>query len=386
MKKLSILGSTGSIGVNTLEIVAQHPDKFQVVALAGGKNLSRMKEQILRFSPDVASLWDEETARQLRQNLSSHPTQILSGTDGLMAVATHPQASMVVSALVGSAGLLPTLAAVKAGKNLALANKETLVMAGEILMREIRNQRVSLLPVDSEHSAIFQALAGNRKEEIRRIILTASGGPFLNTPPEELENVTPRQALNHPQWRMGKKVTIDSASLMNKGLEVIEAYWLFGVHLSQIEVHIHPQSIVHSMIEYVDGSVIAQLALPDMRGPIAYALSYPERLDLQLPSLNLFEAGPLSFRPVDRERFPALNLAYRALEEGSTMPAVLNAANEVAVEAFLQGQLGFLKIPRLIRETMERHHPRQLSNLEDILHAHDWAQKEAQQIINRGKL
>jgi len=386
MKKISILGSTGSIGVNTLEIVARHPDKFQVVALAGGKNLSRMEEQIFRFQPDLASVVDEELARQLRQNLSSHPPRILSGMDGLMAVATHPQAEMVVSALVGSIGLLPTLAAVKAGKNLALANKEPLVMAGEILVRAVRDHGVSLLPVDSEHSAIFQALAGHRKEEIKRIILTASGGPFFKTPLEELKEVTPEQALKHPQWRMGKKITIDSASLMNKGLEVIEARWLFGVPSSRIEVHIHPQSIVHSMVEYIDGSMIAQLALPDMRGPIGYALSYPERLDLQLPSLNLFEAGPLSFSPVDEKRFPALGLAYRALEEGGTMPAVLNAANEVAVEAFLQRRLSFLKIPGLIRQTMERHRPRQQNSLEDILRAHAWAQEEAQQIIHRGKL
>jgi len=240
--------------------------------------------------------------------------------------------------------------------------------------------------VDSEHSAIFQALAGHRKEEIKRIILTASGGPFLKTPLEEMKGVTPEQALKHPQWRMGKKITIDSASLMNKGLEVIEARWLFGVPSSRIEVHIHPQSIVHSMIEYIDGSMIAQLALPDMRGPIGYALSYPQRLDLQLPSLNLFEAGPLSFSPVDEKRFPALGLAYQALEAGGTMPAVLNAANEVAVEAFLQGRLSFLKIPGLIRQTMEQHRPRQQNSLEDILRAHAWAQEEAQQIIHRGKL
>jgi len=386
MKKLSILGSTGSIGVNTLEIVARHPEKFQVVALAGGKNLPKMKEQIFRFRPDLASVVDEELARQLRQNLSSHPTRILSGMEGLMAVASHPQAEMVVSALVGSIGLLPTLGAVKAGKNLALANKEPLVMAGEILVKEVQDHGVSLLPVDSEHSAIFQALAGHRKGEIKRIILTASGGPFLRTPLEDLKEVTPEQALKHPQWRMGKKITIDSASLMNKGLEVIEARWLFGVPSSRIEVHIHPQSIVHSMIEYIDGSMIAQLAIPDMRGPIGYALSYPERLDLQLPSLNLFEAGPLSFSPVDEKRFPALGLAYRALEEGGTMPAVLNAANEVAVEAFLQGRLGFLKIPGLIRQTMEQHRPRQQNSLEDILRAHTWAQEEARQIIHRGKL
>ena len=386
MKKLSILGSTGSIGVNTLEIVAQHPDKFHVVALAGGKNLRKMEEQIVRFQPDLASVMDEERARQLRQNLSPPYTRILSGTEGLMAVATHPQAEMVVSALVGSVGLLPTLAAVRAGKNLALANKESLVMAGEILVREVRNYGVTLLPVDSEHSAIFQVLAGHRKEEIRRMILTASGGPFLKAPLKELKKVTPREALNHPQWRMGKKVTIDSASLMNKGLEVIEAHWLFGVSPSKIEVHVHPQSIVHSMIEYIDGSMIAQLALPDMRGPIAYALSYPQRLDLQLPALNLFEVGPLSFIPVEEKRFPALRLAYQALEEGGTMPAVLNAANEVAVEAFLQGRLSFPKIPRLIQETMKHHRPRLQNSLEDILHAHSWAQETAQQIINRGKL
>lgn len=386
MKKLSILGSTGSIGVNALEIVSRHPEKFQVVALAGGENLLRMEEQILRFQPDLASVRDEGMARRLRQKLPPHPTRVLAGEEGLIAVATHPQAEMVVSALVGSVGLLPTLAAVKAGKNLALANKESLVMAGEILVREIRDHRVNLLPVDSEHSAIFQALAGHRKEQVKRIILTASGGPFLYTPLEELKRVTPQQALNHPQWRMGKKVTIDSASLVNKGLEVIEAHWLFRLPTSRIEVQIHPQSIVHSMVEYLDGSVIAQMAVPDMRGPIAYALSYPERLDLHLPSLNLFEAGPLSFLPVDGDRFPALALAYRALEEGGTMPAVLNAANEVAVAAFLQGRLGFLQIPRLIRETMESHRPGSQNSLEDVLHAHAWAQEEARQIMNRGKL
>ena len=386
MKTLAILGSTGSIGVNTLEIAARYPDRFRVVALAGGKNIQRMEEQIRRFQPDLASVGNEGHARQLRQNLSSFPTRILSGIDGLMEVATCPEARMVVSALVGSVGLLPTLAAAKEEKQIALANKEALVMAGEILVKEIRDRGASLLPIDSEHSAIFQVLAGHRKEEIRRIILTASGGPFLNTPPEDLERVTPRQALNHPQWRMGKKVTVDSASLMNKGLEVIEARWLFGIPAEQIEVLIHPQSIVHSMIEYIDGSVIAQMALPDMRGPIAYALSYPERLDLGHPSLNLLETGPLTFNAVDGERFPALGLAYRALRTGGTLPAVLNAANEAAVEAFLEERVGFLQIPRLIQETMERHQTRQSISLEDILYAHSWAQQEARKIINRGKL
>jgi 1-deoxy-D-xylulose-5-phosphate reductoisomerase len=372
MKTLAILGSTGSIGVNTLEIAARYPDRFRVVALAGGKNIQRMEEQIRRFQPDLASVGDEDHARQLRQNLSSFPTRILSGIDGLMEVATCPEARMVVSALVGSVGLLPTLAAAKEGKQIAIANKEALVMAGEILVKEIRDRGATLLPIDSEHSAIFQVLAGHRKEEIRRIILTASGGPFLNTPREDLEQVTPRQALNHPQWRMGRKVT--------------EARWLFGVPAEQIEVLIHPQSIVHSMIEYIDGSVIAQMALPDMRGPIAYALSYPERLDLGHPSLNLLETGPLTFNAVDGERFPALGLAYRALRTGGTMPAVLNAANEAAVEAFLEERVGFLQIPRLIQETMERHQTRQSISLEDILYAHSWAQQEARKIINRGKL
>ncbi len=386
MKTLSILGSTGSIGVNTLDIVARHPDRFQVVALAGGENLAKMEEQILRFRPELVSVKNEEVARRLRQRLSSHSVRIVSGPDGLLEVATHRRAGTVVSALVGSVGLLPTLAAVRAGKNIALANKECLVMAGEILIKEVREQGVSLIPVDSEHSAVFQALAGHRREEIKRIILTASGGPFLNSPLNELEGATPAQALNHPQWRMGKKITVDSASLMNKGLEVIEAYWLFGVPLSRIDVHIHPQSIVHSMIEYIDGSMIAQLATPDMRGPIAYALSYPERLESQVPPLNLFEAGPLSFSPVDEKRFPALRLAYQALEAGGTMPAVLNGANEAAVEFFLQGRLGFLKIPLLIRETMERHRPRRENHLEAILAAHSWAREEASQILNRGKL
>lgn len=386
MKKLSILGSTGSIGVNALDIVAKHPDKFQVVALAGGGNMEKMEEQIKRFRPELVALMEPESVRRLKSSLTGSKTRILSGMEGLMAVAIHPEAEMVLSALAGSVGLLPTLAAVRARKTLAIANKEPLVMAGEILQQEARDWGVCILPVDSEHSAIFQALAGHRKEDIKRLILTASGGPFLHTPVEELAKVTPEQALNHPQWRMGKKVTIDSASLMNKGLEVIEAHWLFGVPAPQIEVLIHPQSIVHSMVEYIDGSVVAQMSIPDMRGPIAYALAYPERLDIKLPSLNLFEIGKLTFSPVDPERFPALGLAYQALKEGGTMPAVLNAANEVAVEAFLQGRLGFSQISHLIRQTMARHKPIEQRSLENILQTHAWAKHEAQQMIDRGAL
>jgi 1-deoxy-D-xylulose-5-phosphate reductoisomerase len=385
MKKLSILGSTGSIGVNALEVVAKHPNRFRVVALAGGDNLPKMEEQILQFHPDLVSVRRSEAARELQARLPGNSTQILSGADGLIAAASHAEAEMVVSALGGSIGLLPTLAAIRTGKNLAIANKEPLVMAGQIILEEARAKGIRILPIDSEHSAIFQAMAGHRKEDIKRIILTASGGPFLFTPPEQLKDVTPEQALRHPHWRMGKKVTIDSASLMNKGLEVIEAHWLFGVSPLQIEVYIHPQSIVHSMVEYKDGSVVAQMAVPDMRGPIAYALSYPERLELDLPSLNLFTVETLSFRPVEIERFPTLGLAYRALEQGATLPAVLNAANETAVEAFLQGRLGFLQIPRVIQETMDRHHPADPKSLDNILQADAWAKQEAQKLINKIK-
>jgi len=384
MKKLAILGCTGSIGINVLEVIALHPGKFQVIALAGGRNVPRMEEQILRFSPKLASVMDAESAKLLEAGASRKTTRVLSGLEGLKAVACHPEVEMVVCALSGSVGLVPTLAAVQAQKNLALANKEALVMAGEILVRETQERGLRIYPIDSEHSAIFQALAGHRKEDVRRIILTASGGPFLQTPLEELAEVTPQQALMHPQWRMGKKVTIDSASLMNKGLEVIEAHWLFNVPPSQIEVHIHPQSIVHSMVEYIDGSIIAQMAIPDMRGPIAYALSYPERLESKLPSLNLLEISPLTFHKVDPERFPALGLAYRALEQGGTMPAVLNAANEVAVEAFLQGRLGFRQMACLIGEIMDHHQSAKVRSLDEVLRAHAWAAQETQHRIDRG--
>ncbi|MBP1715535.1 MAG: dxr, partial [Deltaproteobacteria bacterium] len=374
--------STGSIGVNTLEIVGQHPERFQVVALGGGRNLKRMEEQILRFRPKLVSVLDAASARALRARIASKKLEILCGVEGLVAVATHPQTDMVVSALSGSIGLIPTFAAIRARKTLAIANKEPLVMAGEILLRESVKRGVTILPIDSEHSAIFQSLAGHRKEDIKRLILTASGGPFLKIPLARLERVTPEQALRHPRWKMGKKVTLDSASLMNKALEVIEARWLFQVPESRIEVHIHPQSIVHSMVEYIDGSVVAQLALPDMRGPIAYALSYPERLNLQLPSLNLFAIRKLTFGPVEEERFPALGLAYRALEAGGTMPAVLNSANEAAAAAFLQGRISFREIPRLIRKVMDSHRPIAAANLQEIMNAHEWAQKKSRKRID----
>lgn len=386
MKKLSILGSTGSIGVNTLKIAARYPERFRVVALGGGRNLKRMEAQIRQFRPRLVSVLDAPSARLLRSRISSRSPEILFGEEGLAAVAAYPDADMVVSALSGSVGLLPTFAAIRARKTLAIANKEPLVMAGEILVRESRKRKVEILPIDSEHSAIFQSLAGHRKEDIKRLILTASGGPFLKVPLDRLASVTPEQALRHPRWKMGKKVTLDSASLMNKALEVIEARWLFGVPESRIEVHIHPQSVVHSMVEYIDGSVVAQMAVPDMRGPIAYALSYPERLSLPLPALNLFAIRKLTFSPVEKERFPALGLAYRALKAGGTMPAVLNAANEIAAEAFLQGRLAFRQIPRLIRGVMDRHRPAADPGLEEILAAHRWAQQQSQNRIARGKI
>jgi 1-deoxy-D-xylulose-5-phosphate reductoisomerase len=384
MKKLSILGSTGSIGVNTLEIVAQHPDRFQITAMAAGRNIAKFAGQILRFRPKLVAVADADSARRLRDRLAANRPEVLYGMEGLTAVASHPETEMVVSALAGSIGLAPTFAAIRAKKSLAIANKEPLVMAGEILTRESREKGIRILPIDSEHSAIFQSIAGHRPEDINRIILTASGGPFLDTPLEELERVTPEQALRHPQWKMGKKVTLDSASMMNKGLEVIEAHWLFGVPASRIEVHIHPQSVVHSMVEYVDGAVLAQMAIPDMRGPIAYALSYPERLNLKLPRLNLFAVPKLTFRPVEEARFPALKLAYNALEAGGTAPAVLNSANEAAGEAFLEGRLAFRQIPHLIRKVMDRHQPLPEPTLEEILRVHDWARQEVQKSIMRG--
>lgn len=386
MKRISILGSTGSIGVKALEVVARYPDKFQVVALAGGKNYQKLQEQIKHFHPELVCLVNPEAAKELAQSLPKGKTKILAGIEGLIAVATYPGVETVLAALAGSIGLMPILEAIRANKNLAIANKEPLVMAGEILLKEAGEKRITIIPVDSEHSAIFQALAGHRREDIKKIILTASGGPFLYTPMPDLAQVTPPEALNHPQWRMGQKVSIDSASLMNKGLEVIEAHWLFQVPPAKIEVLIHPQAIVHSMVEYIDGSIIAQMSWPDMRGPIAYALAYPERLDLAKPSLDLAQIEKLTFQAVDKEKFPTLELAYQALEKGGTMPTVLNAANEVAVEAFLEGRIGFLQIAQLIKKIMDKHEPLSAQNLENIWQAHHWAQGEAQKMVERGAL
>ena len=381
MKNLTILGSTGSIGVSTLEIVDAYPDRYRVVALTGGNNLTRLEEQVRRFRPLTVAVVRPEDARRLKRSLGSAAPEILAGVEGLIACAAHSEAHMVVSAIVGAAGLVPTLAAIEAGKDVALANKETLVAAGSLVMEAVRRKSVRLFPVDSEHSAIFQSLEGHRKDDVKRLILTASGGPFRKKSLADLRRVTPGEALAHPNWNMGRKITVDSASMMNKGLEVIEARWLFDLPPEQIDVHIHPQSIVHSMVEYVDGAVIAQLGIPDMKTPIAYALSHPERLALPLPPLDLCSLGSLTFETPDFERFPCLSLAYDALRAGGSAAAVLNAANEVAVEAFLRGEVAFLDIPAIIRATLDEHQVEPFRHIDEVLRADRWGRTTARRII-----
>ena len=381
MKSLAILGSTGSIGVSTLEIVAAHPERFRVAALTAGRNLTLLEQQVRAFRPELVAVPDTVDAERLRARLGAGAPRILSGRDGLISCAADSGARMVVSAIVGAAGLEPTLAAIEAGIDVALANKETLVAAGEVVMAAVARHGIHLFPVDSEHSAIFQSLAGHRKDDVRRLILTASGGPFRDRSAAELELVAPAEALAHPTWNMGQKITIDSATMMNKGLEVIEARWLFDLPPDKIAVHIHPESIVHSMVEYVDGAVIAQLGIPDMKTPIALALSWPERLALDLPPLDLCRLGRLHFREPDDARFPCLALAYRALRSGGTAPAVLNAANEIAVEAFLDSRLGFAAIPRVIAAVLDRQAAGPADTLAAVLAADAAARLTARTLI-----
>jgi len=382
MKSIAILGSTGSVGVTTLDVVSRFPDRFKIVALAAGGNLDRLAEQIKRFRPELVSVARPELARDLSARLGSHRVTILHGAEGVSAVATHPGTEMVVSALVGALGLAPTLAAIKAGKDIGFANKEVMVVAGEIVTRAAAEHGVMLLPIDSEHNAIFQCLEGRSRSSLKRIILTASGGPFLKLPRERFQSVTIADALNHPTWRMGNKITIDSATLMNKGLEVIEARWLFDVGPERISVVIHPQSVVHSMVEMIDGSVIAEMAIPDMAIPIAYALAFPERLPLDhLRPLSLVDCATLTFEQPDLERFPCLRLAYEALRAGGTMPACLNAANEELVAGFLGGRVGFADIPRHIETVMERHQNHAPRSLEDLFEVDGWARAAASDLI-----
>ncbi len=377
MKYISILGSTGSIGVNTLGIIQHYPDRFKVLGLAAGSNVDLLEEQCRRFKPAAVSLKHEAAARQLQDRLGRGGTKVYWGAEGLIKVAALDQVQLVVSAMVGIAGLMPTLAAIEAGKDIALANKEILVMAGELLMRKVAEAGVSLIPVDSEHSAIFQCLQRVNKQEVARLILTASGGPFAGWLSSRLAEVTPEQAPRHPTWKMGDKISVDSATLMNKGLEVIEAQWLFDMGVDRIGVLIHPQSIVHSMVELTDGSIIAQLGVADMRIPILYALSYPERLPNSLAALDLTKTAGLTFGHPDTERFPCLEYAYQSARVGGTRPAALNAANEVAVAAFLNSEIGFNDIAYIVKQTVDEHPPRKLSGIKQALTADAWARKRA---------
>ncbi|MDL1962840.1 MAG: 1-deoxy-D-xylulose-5-phosphate reductoisomerase [Deltaproteobacteria bacterium] len=376
MKNLSILGSTGSIGCNTLKIVEMFRDRFEIKALAAANNVELLAKQIETFHPEIAVVFDENRALELKDMLPAGAgVEILYGEDGYRAAATYDSVEMVVTAIVGAAGLMPALAAIEAGKNIALANKETLVMAGEIVMKKAAEKGISILPIDSEHSAVFQCIAGQRREDMDKILLTASGGPFLNKPANKFVSIKPEEALNHPTWQMGKKISIDSATLMNKGLEVIEAKYLFGVSHNMIKVVIHPQSVIHSMVAYRDGAVIAQLGIPDMKGAIAYAMSWPERLPLKQPIPDFANIAALTFQQPDLKKFPCLALAFKACETGGTMPAVLNASNEVAVEAFLNKQISFTGIPKLIKNTIEKHSSVKDPSLSDILEADKWARE-----------
>ena len=382
MKKISLLGATGSIGMNVLDIVRRFPNLYAITGLAAGCNVERIAGLALEFDPELISVIDDKHAARLKSLLPSHwQNRVVFGTNGNELVAALPNADITISAIVGSAGLLPTLAAIQAGKDIGLANKETLVMAGKLVMAAVRDKGVRLLPIDSEHSAIFQVLEGERKEDLEKIILTASGGPFRDKSLAELERVTPHQALAHPNWSMGQKISIDSATLMNKGLEFIEAKWLFDVMPNMIEVVVHPQSIIHSLVEFRDGSVLAQLGLPDMRIPIAYALSYPSRLPLRLERLRLSQCGNLQFLEPDYARFPALRLAFAALQEGGVMPAVLNGANEIAVDAFLRGQIPFLDIAKVVSMTMDCAITGHEDVLDDILAADTEARRLAASVI-----
>lgn len=380
MKKITLLGSTGSIGTQTLDIVAQYPEQFRIVGLAAGRNLELLTEQIRRFQPEIVAIANPEQLSELKDAIASFESQpqLLAGAEGVAEVAAYGDAESVVTGIVGCAGLLPTIAAIKAGKDIALANKETLIAGAPVVLPLVEQYGVKLLPADSEHSAIFQCLQGVPKDGLRRILLTASGGSFRDWPVEKLKDVTVADALKHPNWSMGQKITIDSATLMNKGLEVIEAHYLFGVDYDQIDIVIHPQSIIHSLIELQDTSVLAQLGWPDMRLPLLYALSWPERVATDWEPLDLVKSGDLTFREPDHEKYPCMNLAYAVGRAGGAMPAVLNAANEQAVALFLEEKISFLEIPQVIEKVCDRFDTRNTlaPTLDDILEADQWARQE----------
>ena len=377
MKKISIIGSTGSIGMNTLRVLRAHPDHFQVVALAARTQAKELFRQALEFHPEIVCIYDQEKFAWLRDQLRPHRIQVVSGEDGLLEVSSHPEAEQVIFALVGAVGLRPIFAAVQARKHVAIANKEPLVMAGELLMDQVKKEGVKLLPIDSEHSGLWQCLEGRTKSAVKKLVLTSSGGPFWKRK-KAFRNISPSEALKHPRWKMGPKITIDSATLMNKGLEVIEASNLFEVPADRVDVVIHPEAIIHALIEFVDGSHLAQLGITDMRLPIQYALSYPDRLVNSIPSLELTQLKAMRFFKPDRKKFPCLELGYEAKRIGGTMPAVLNAANEVAVRKFLGGEIKFPKIYQIILKSMKKHTPVKNPVLADILDADQWAREEAE--------
>jgi 1-deoxy-D-xylulose-5-phosphate reductoisomerase len=384
MKRITILGSTGSIGRSALDVISRFRDSFKVVVLTAGRNVDLLEKQIRSFSPEVVAVADNTAAEELKKKIRKKyrsSFDILSGQDGVAKAASYNNSDFVLSAIVGAAGLFPTLSAINSKKTIGLANKETLVMAGKIVMEEAKKHAVKILPVDSEHSAIFQCIEGHSKGDVRRIILTASGGPFSDKSLNELNNIIPEDALKHPRWKMGKKITIDSATLMNKGFEIIEAHYLFGIPLKRIDVLIHPQCIIHSMVEFKDRSCIAQLSNPDMKGPIAYALTYPKRLKNIIKGLDLARIKSLTFKKPDTESFPCLSYAYMAMETGGTMPSVLNAADEVAVNSFLKGIIRFRDIPFIVRKTMDHHTAVSGEGIDDILEADRWARKKAKEII-----
>ena len=369
MNKIVLLGSTGSIGTQTLDIVRNYSDDLQVLALAAGSNVSLMEKQIREFLPKKTVMWSEEAAKDLKEKVADLDVEVLSGMDGLLDIVTMEEAEMVVTAIVGMIGIRPTIAAIESGKTIALANKETLVTAGHIIMPLAKEKGVKILPVDSEHSAIFQSMNGEKKEQVEKILLTASGGPFRGKKTEELLNIQVEDALKHPNWSMGRKITIDSATLVNKGLEVIEAKWLFDVSLEQIQVVVHPQSIIHSMVQYKDGGIIAQLGTPDMKLPIQYALFYPDRRDLPGKKLDFYELSQMTFEKPDMDTFYGLKLAFEAAKMGGSMPTVYNAANEKAVSLFLDRKIQFLQIPELIGKAMNNHKIIENPNVDEILSA-----------------
>jgi len=389
---ITILGSTGTIGRNTLDVLDRYPDRYKIMALTAHRQVDEMFDQCVRYSPELAVMRDEIAAEQLSSRLRAigSTTTVRAGLEGLIVAASHESSQIVMAAIVGAAGLLPTLEAVRSGKRVLLANKEPLVMCGHVFVEEARKSGATLLPIDSEHNAIFQCMpsnykTGSRAKGVRRILLTCSGGPFLNTPESELHHVTPEQACAHPNWNMGRKISVDSATLMNKGLELIEACWLFGVDPKEISVVVHPQSVIHSMVDYVDGSVLAQMGNPDMRTPIAHALAWPDRIDSGVVALDLFKVCRLDFQEPDHKKFPCLSLASRAMEAGGTAPAILNAANEVAVEAFLEGRLEFMGISRIVGKVLEQAAVQTADDIRTVLESDKQARVLAEQCIRESR-